>query len=132
MTDKVSVTIQVKDSPKLEVDVTNKVTGVNVDVSNKVGGIVSVLHDDTLVGDGNKEELGVNTDIIATKEDLSQHTSDGAIHVTEEDKETWSAKQEALTSGGNIKTINGESLLGSGNLEIKSGGSGVIMRDWSV
>lgn len=32
--------------------------------------------------------------------------------------------QSLLESGKNIKTINGESILGSGDLEIKSGGSG--------
>ena len=31
-------------------------------------------------------------------------------------------KQDALVSGTNIKTINGESLLGSGNISISSGG----------
>lgn len=31
-----------------------------------------------------------------------------------------SAKQDKLTSGSNIKTINGQSILGSGNIEIKS------------
>lgn len=35
----------------------------------------------------------------------------------------WGSKQDALVSGENIKTINGESILGSGNIEI-SGGSG--------
>jgi hypothetical protein len=30
----------------------------------------------------------------------------------------WEAKQDKLISGNNIKTINGESLLGSGNLEL--------------
>ena len=33
-----------------------------------------------------------------------------------------SAKQNTLVSGTNIKTINGNSILGSGNIEIKSGG----------
>ena len=37
-----------------------------------------------------------------------------------------STKQDALKSGTNIKTINGKSILGSGNLEISGGGgSGV-------
>lgn len=31
-------------------------------------------------------------------------------------------KQDKLTSGSNIKTINGQSILGSGNLEIQGGG----------
>lgn len=33
-----------------------------------------------------------------------------------------SAKQDMLRSGSNIKTINGQSILGSGNLEIKAEG----------
>lgn len=34
-----------------------------------------------------------------------------------------SAKQDTLTSGTNIKTINNQSLLGSGNITISGGGS---------
>jgi len=34
---------------------------------------------------------------------------------------TWNAKQDALVSGTNIKTINGDSVLGSGNLSISAG-----------
>lgn len=36
-------------------------------------------------------------------------------------------KQDALVSGTNIKTINNESLLGSGNIDIQSGGSSVFI-----
>lgn len=35
-----------------------------------------------------------------------------------------SGKQDKLVSGSNIKTINGQSLLGSGNITIESGGGG--------
>ena len=38
---------------------------------------------------------------------------------------SWSEKQDALVSGTNIKTINGTSLLGSGDIVIQ-GGSGTI------
>ena len=34
-------------------------------------------------------------------------------------------KQDVLESGTNIKTINGESLIGSGNIEIEGGGQGI-------
>lgn len=40
-------------------------------------------------------------------------------------KRNWADKQDALKSGENIKTINGESILGSGDIEI-SGGSGEV------
>ena len=51
---------------------------------------------------------------------LTAHTSNSDIHVTTSDKTTWSGKQDALVSGTNIKTINGNSLLGSGNLEVQT------------
>ena len=37
-------------------------------------------------------------------------------------------KQDKLVSGTNIKSINGNSLLGSGDLTIESGGSSIIIR----
>lgn len=40
-----------------------------------------------------------------------------------------SSKQDVLVSGQNIKTINGNSLLGSGNLEIQEGGPSITVDD---
>lgn len=51
---------------------------------------------------------------------ITAHTYDGSIHVTSSDKSAWSGKQDALVSGSNIKTINNESILGSGNIVIAS------------
>lgn len=45
------------------------------------------------------------------------HLANTNIHVTSAQKSTWDAKQEALVSGTNIKTVNGNSLLGSGNVD---------------
>lgn len=61
--------------------------------------------------------------VTAVNNVLTAHTADTTIHVTSSDKSTWSGKQDALVSGTNIKTINNQSLLGSGNITI-SGGSG--------
>lgn len=41
--------------------------------------------------------------------------------VTDAEKTAWNAKQPTLVSGTNIKTINGNSVLGSGDLVINSG-----------
>ena len=41
--------------------------------------------------------------------------------VTTGEKYTWNNKQNALVSGTNIKSVNGNSLLGSGNITISSG-----------
>mgnify|MGYP004544944931 CR=1 FL=1 len=53
----------------------------------------------------------------------SGHIADTDIHVTAAQKTAWTAKQDALVSGTNIKTINNTSLLGSGNITISGGGS---------
>ena len=52
---------------------------------------------------------------------LTAHTANTTVHVTEADKNTWNNKQDTLVSGTNIKTINNQSLLGSGNIDIQSG-----------
>lgn len=52
---------------------------------------------------------------------VTAHTSDSTIHVTSSDKSTWSGKQDALVSGTNIKTVNGSSILGSGDLTVDGG-----------
>ena len=41
------------------------------------------------------------------------------------------AKQDELVSGTNIKTINGNSILGEGNIEIQGGGSEQQQADWN-
>ena len=41
-----------------------------------------------------------------------------------------SNKQDVLVSGTNIKTINNQSLLGSGNIDIQGGGGTQVQSDW--
>lgn len=59
---------------------------------------------------------------LATKLDTSTYNNDKAEFVTNDDLAT---KQDTLVSGTNIKTVNGNSLLGEGNIEIQGGGSGI-------
>jgi hypothetical protein len=70
------------------------------------------------------QEVGAlpsSTSIPSALADLSDDTTHRVV--TDAEKSTWSGKQDALVSGTSIKTINNESLLGSGNISI-SGGSG--------
>ena len=62
---------------------------------------------------------------IFTKRGTNDYTMTYEVrpYVTEVEKHNWSAKQDALVSGTNIKTINGESLLGEGNITIEGGGT---------
>ena len=48
--------------------------------------------------------------------DITQDASNR--FVTDTEKSTWNAKQAALVSGTNIKTINSSSILGSGNIVV--------------
>ena len=66
------------------------------------------------------------SDVDTLSGTVTAHTADTTIHVTSSDKTTWSGKQDALVSGTNIKTINNESILGSGNITIQGGGGGGI------
>jgi hypothetical protein len=61
------------------------------------------------------------SDLDSLSGTVTAHTADTTIHVTSSDKTTWSGKQDALVSGTNIKTINNESVLGSGNITIDTG-----------
>ena len=45
--------------------------------------------------------------------------------------EQLNAKQDALVSGTNIKTVNGESILGNGDIVIEGGGSGIATWDYA-
>ena len=58
--------------------------------------------------------------VTAVNDVLTAHTADTTIHVTSSDKTTWSGKQDALVSGTNIKTINGNSILGSGDITVQT------------
>lgn len=66
---------------------------------------------------------GLQTEITSTNKldaDLVDDSTSTNKFVTASDKTTWSAKQDALVSGTNIKTVNNTSLLGSGDITIDS------------
>lgn len=63
--------------------------------------------------------LSIDTDIIATKEDLADYQPVGDYAT----KTELASKQDTLVSGTNIKTINGQTLIGEGNIEIQGGGT---------
>lgn len=86
-----------------------------------------------LSGNKTTSELGIN---IPTKtSDLTNDSgfinaetepafnSSPAKNITNEDITSWNGKQELLVSGTNIATINNQSLLNGGNINIEGGGS---------
>ena len=55
----------------------------------------------------------------------SSYTAGDGIDITN-DVISVTGKQDTLISGTNIKTVNNESILGSGNITIQGGGSPVV------
>ena len=73
--------------------------------------------------DNNWEKIGnavIDTTNFVTNDQLTQAL---ASYVTTESlTQALAGKQDTLVSGTNIKTINGQSILGEGNIEIQGGG----------
>lgn len=65
---------------------------------------------------------GTGTNIYSPTETDPVFSASAAAGITSSDISTWNGKQDALVSGTNIKTVNGNSLLGSGDLPIQGGG----------
>lgn len=78
-----------------------------------------------------KEELNTKQDTITDLEAIRSGASKGATalqtvpstYALKSEIPDISVKQDTLVSGTNIKTINGESILGSGNITIEGGGN---------
>lgn len=105
------------------------------DISGKQDVLVSgtnikTVNGQTLLGSGNitiEYSAGTNIDIsnnvisvtgITVPTKTSQLTNDSGFLTEHQD---ISGKQDVLVSGTNIKTVNNQSLLGSGNLTISAG-----------
>jgi len=77
---------------------------------------------------GLQNEITQNNKLSSDLVDDSNYTNK---FVSASDKTTWNEKQDALVSGTNIKTINNQSILGSGNISISGGGGGSVDIDGS-
>ena len=98
------------------------ITSTNFDVMFEFAGIGDIRgevkyrvygQDAALGSDGSWTESCVNHNFL---------TTDVSTSLTNQ----FNAKQDTLVSGTNIKTINNESLLGSGNINISSGGGTMV------
>ena len=77
-----------------------------------------------VISDGQGGGGGMTSGEVQTMIDSSISGKADTSAVTESIATAVSGKQDTLVSGTNIKTINNESILGSGNITISGGGSG--------
>lgn len=89
----------------------------NYYTKTEIDNIVTAITEDIEEATSGKADTTAVTQINDT---LTAHTANTDIHVTTTDKSTWSGKQDALVSGTNIKTINNQSLLGAGNINVQT------------
>ena len=100
-------------------DTMNKSCGFNENVqyvpqNDLIQGCASLSEAIEIVADkANKSVDNTELDLYLTKEEASSTYS-----TKEELTEELNTKQDTLVSEANIKTINGESILGSGNIEV--------------
>ena len=102
------------DKEEVNVMLNNKVdtSTLNSDYYNK-NTVNNLLDEKADTSDLSQVAISGDYNELTNKPDLSQYAT----------KEEVNAKQDTLISGSNIKTINNQSLLGSGNIDIQ-GGSG--------
>ena len=114
----------------LELKRANVIVGSGGEITNAVWG--------TITGDI-KQQSDLQEELTAIKESIPEPYNDTEIkedisnlESTKADKaelanlatkEELNSKQDTLVSGTNIKTINNQSLLGSGNIQIEGGGT---------
>lgn len=75
---------------------------------------------------------GCNFGQAITKLELYGEEKQALKSYVKETRAALSGKQDTLVSGTNIKTINNQSILGEGNIEIQGGGGGSITIDPSL
>lgn len=95
-----------------------------VDPSTGTGSVTSV-------GLTMPSAFSVSGSPVTTSGTLAVSMASGYSIPTNAKQTSWDNKQDALVSGTNIKTINNQSILGSGNITIQGGGGASSLGDLS-
>lgn len=104
-----------------------KLSGTTYDIQDlNATSVVNVTQAeyDALVSGGTVDPTTLYNITDAQAGDLSQYWT--SAQTNSAITEAVSGKQDTLISGTNIKTINNESILGSGNIDIQGGGVSVV------
>lgn len=125
-------TITYSDNSTSTFTVTNGNDGVGIQSIEKTGSVGLVdnyrIHftDSTYYDYQVTNGSGGSADIVTSWESTLSDTKVPSEKLT---KDSLDAKQDSLVSGTNIKTVNNNSLLGSGNITIQGGGGDIDVID---
>jgi hypothetical protein len=108
-----------------QADLTAAVGGINGQLAGKEPSIAPGLATDYWAGDKTWKPL---TKVAVGLPDVD-NTADADKPVSTATAAALAGKQDTLVSGTNIKTINGQNLLGSGDITISGGGGSTTVED---
>lgn len=117
-----NVTVAIKNSQKWYYCIQSNLTGTTFELTTCEDGKFHKYTFNRTDGSlTSKEEIqiGSGADLTEVNEKIAA--------LTEETERLEADKQDALVSGSNIKTINGQSILGAGDIAIEGGGEGIIV-----
>lgn len=106
----------------------------DTDIKSSISNLTETKADKTAISDmatqtwvESKGYLTEHQDIsnLATKTELSEGLETKQDKGDYASRESLNSKQDLLVSGVNIKSVNGESILGEGNIELSSSGGGL-------
>lgn len=100
----------------------NTSEGVTAEVVISVEEVVGQARDAALAAENAAESANAAADSASDAADRANDAADAATEAIADLDTKLAAKQDTLVSGTNIKTINNQSLLGSGNITIGGGG----------
>ena len=107
----------------------NTSEGVTAEVIISVEEVVGQARDAALAAENAAESANAAADSASDAADRANDAADAATEAIADLDDKLAAKQDTLVSGENIKTINNESLLGSGNITIQGGEQ--VQSDWA-
>lgn len=96
----------------------------NVSSFNNDAGYLTQHQD--ISGKANKSEMGVVAGTGSNADKVTITLKSGLSVTVLTSHQDISGKQDTLVSGTNVKTINGESILGSGNISVNGGSGGDV------
>ena len=86
---------------------------------------IKTINNQSLLGEGNIDIQGGSGDTVSYTQTETSGDELGVITINGTAKEIFG--QEKLVAGTNLKTINNQSLLGSGNITVGGGGGGGVI-----
>ena len=116
--------VQVSSAEAIDINNYYTKTEVNTALAAKANTATTYTKTEVDTALANKADTSAVTEAITAA--VSGKADTSSVYTKSEVDTALNAKQDTLVSGTNIKTINNESILGEGNIEIQGGGGKAV------